>query len=235
MNIRNAYVFVTGANRGLGLALVREALSRGARKVYAAARDPRAIAMEGVIPVRLDVTRPEDSAAAARACGDVDIVINNAGIALSGGFLRDAGVDDMRAMLETNFFGTLHVSRAFAPVLARNGGGAILNVLSVSTWISAQRLAAYGASKTAAWSLTNGLRLELASQGTTVSALHVGFMDTDLTREFDAPKHAPEAIARIAFDGLADGATEILADDLTRNVHAGLTATPPMYLQARKA
>jgi len=235
MDISNATVFVSGANRGLGLAFAHEALARGARKVYAAARDPASVTLPGVVPVKLDVTRPEDAAAAARQCGDVTLLINNAGIASTGGFLRDDSVADARAMLETNFFGPLHLSRAFAPVLAKNGGGAILNVLSVSSWISGPTLAVYGASKSAAWALTNALRIEFEQQKTQVLALHAGFIDTDLTRNIDAPKSSPEAIVRAAFEGLTAGASEVLADDISRAVHAGLTADPPMYLQARRA
>ena len=234
MDMQDAIVFVTGANRGLGLAFAREALARGARKVYAAARDPSRVTLPGVVPIRLDVTRPEDATAAARECDDVTLLINNAGIASPGGFLRDESVADARAVLETNFFGPLHVSRAFAPVLAKNGGGAILNVLSVASWISSPSLAVYGASKSAAWAMTNALRIELEPQKTQVLALHAGFIDTDLTRDIDAPKSSPEVIVHAAFEGLAAGASEVLADDITRTVHAGLTAQPPMYLQARR-
>ena len=234
MDMQDAIVFVTGANRGLGLAFAREALARGARKVYAAARDPSRVTLPGVVPIRLDVTRPEDATAAARECDDVTLLINNAGIASPGGFLRDESVADARAMLETNFLGPLHVSRAFAPVLAKNGGGAILNVLSVASWISSPSLAVYGASKSAAWAMTNALRIELEPQKTQVLALHAGFIDTDLTRDIDAPKSSPEVIVHAAFEGLAAGASEVLADDITRTVHAGLTAQPPMYLQARR-
>jgi NAD(P)-dependent dehydrogenase (short-subunit alcohol dehydrogenase family) len=232
MDIRQSTVFITGANRGLGLAFAREALARGARKVYASARDPAKVTLPGVVPIQLDVTRPEEAAAAARACADVTLLVNNAGIAAIGGFLREESVDEARRLLETNFFGMLHVSRSFAPVLGRNGGGGLLNVLSVSTWISGA-LSVYGASKTAAWALTNGLRLELAPQRTQVLGLHAGFIDTDLTQGIDAPKSTPDAIVRAAFDGLEAGASEVLADDITRTVHAGLTAQPPLYLQAR--
>jgi NAD(P)-dependent dehydrogenase (short-subunit alcohol dehydrogenase family) len=234
LKIGDATVFVTGANRGLGLAFAREALARGAR-VYAAARNPADVSLPAATPVRLDVTRPEEALAAARECGDVTLLINNAGIARPGGLLGDASVDDARALLETNFFGPLHVSRAFAPVLARNGGGTILNVLSVVTWIASVRLASYAASKAAAWSLTNALRVELQAQNTRVVALHAGFIDTDLARGFDAAKSSPETIVRTAFDALEAGALEILADDVSRSVHMALTAQPPVYLQARPA
>ena len=232
LSIGNATLLVTGANRGLGHAFAREALARGTR-VYAAARDPGRIDLPGAIPVRLDVTRPEEAAAVARDCADVTLLVNNAGIALPGGLLHDGAVADARTLLETNFLGPLHVSRAFAPVLAANGGGAILNVLSVVTWIATARLSAYAASKAAAWALTNALRVELQPQNTRVVALHAGFIDTDLARGFDTSKSSPEAIVRTAFDALEAGALEILADDVSRSVHAGLTAQPPVYLQSR--
>lgn len=235
MDVRDATVFVTGANRGLGLAFAREALARGARKVYAAARNPSGVTLPGVTPVRLDVTVPEEAAAAAQQCSDVTLLVNNAGIATAGGFLREDGVANARAVLETNFFGSLHVSRAFAPVLARHGGGAIVNVLSVASWISGPLLPVYGASKSAAWALTNALRIELAPQNTQVLALRAGYIDTDLTRGIDAPKSSPEAIVRATLDALEAGASEVLADEITRAVHAGLAAEPPMYLQARPA
>jgi NAD(P)-dependent dehydrogenase (short-subunit alcohol dehydrogenase family) len=232
MQLDNATVLITGANRGLGLAFAREALARGARKVYAAARDPARVTLPGVVPVRLDVTRPEDIASAVRDCGDVTLLINNAGIASTGGFLAEGSEEATRAMLETNFFGPWRLASAFAPVLAAHGGGAILNVLSVASWINSPLLGQYGASKSAAWALTNGLRHELREQHTQVLALHAGFIDTDLTRGFDAPKSTPEAIVLAAFEGLAAGADEVLADEITRAVHQGLTAEPPVYLQA---
>src|SRR4051794_31279505 len=131
MKLDNATVLITGANRGLGLAFAREALARGARKVYAAARDPASITLAGVVPITLDVTRPDDIAAAARACGDVTLLINNAGIAATGGFLTEDAAASAQRHLDTNFFGPLRLTQAFAPILAANGGGAILNVLSV--------------------------------------------------------------------------------------------------------
>jgi NAD(P)-dependent dehydrogenase (short-subunit alcohol dehydrogenase family) len=232
MQIDNATVFITGANRGLGLAFAREALARGARKVYAAARDPASVTLPGVVPIQLDVTRPEDIAAAAAACGDVTLLINNAGIAATGGFLADDAVASAQRHLDTNFFGPLRMTQAFAPVLAANGGGAILNVLSIASWINGPLLGNYGMSKSAAWAMTNGTRIELAGQKTQVLALHVGFIDTDLTHGFDVPKSAPDAVVRTTFDALETGAREVLADDLTRQVHAGLSAQPAVYLQA---
>jgi NAD(P)-dependent dehydrogenase (short-subunit alcohol dehydrogenase family) len=230
MELMNATVLVTGANRGLGLAFAREALARGARKVYCAARDPAQVTLAGVVPIKLDVTKEDEVAAAALLCTDVTLVINNAGIADFGGFLAPGGVESARNHFETNFFGMLHVSRAFAPVLAKNGGGALLNVLSVASWISRPELAVYGASKSAAWSLTNGLRNELQSQQTQVLALHVGFIDTDLTRDMDVAKTPAPLVAARAYDALESGASEVLADEITQQVKQGLSAQPGVYI-----
>jgi NAD(P)-dependent dehydrogenase (short-subunit alcohol dehydrogenase family) len=230
MKLQNAVVLITGANRGIGLAFAREALARGAKKVYAGARDPSAITLPGVIPVRLDVTNEAEVSAAAAQCGDVTLVVNNAGIAEFGGFLADDAVASARRHLEVNFFGILHVARAFAPVLAKNGGGAMLDVLSVVSWINRPALAVYGASKSAAWGLTNALRNDFAEQGTQVLALHMGFVDTDLTKGIDAPKATPQAIVARAYDALEAGEEEVRADDMTNAVHAGFNATPPVYL-----
>jgi len=235
MKLTNATVLITGANRGLGLAFAREALARGARKVYAGARDPASVTLPGVEAIRLDVTRDEDVTATARHCGDVNLLINNAGIANFGGFLDDASIESARAHLETNFFGPLRLSKAFAPLLAAHGGGAILNVLSVASWINSPLLAAYGASKSAAWALTNGLRNELRGQGTQVLGLHVGFVDTDLVRSLDIPKSAPELIVRRTFDALEAGADEVLADERARQIKQGLLADPSIYLRDPRA
>ncbi len=230
MKIENAVVLVTGANRGIGLAFTRELLARGARKVYAGVRDPAAVTLAGVEPLRLDVTSPDDVAAAVERASDVTLVINNAGIAQPGGFFAPDSEDVARRLFETNFFAMLRVSKAFAPILKANGGGALLNVLSVASWVNGGELAAYSASKSAAWSLTNALRNELAAQKTQVLALHMAYVDTDLTRGFDVPKSSPEDIVRRALDGLEGGLDEVLADELTQQVKQGLTAARPSYL-----
>ena len=231
MKIDNAIALVTGANRGIGLAFTRELLARGARKVYAGARDPSSVPQQpGVEAIRLDVTKPEEVAAAVARAGDVTLVINNAGIAHAGGFLAADSEEVARRQFETNFFGMLRVSKAFAPVLAAHGGGALLNVLSIVSWMNGGQLAAYAASKSAAWSLTNALRHELAAQKTQVLALHMGFVDTDLVKGLDVPKIHPDEIARIALDGLEAGLEEVLADDRTRMVKAGMTEPRPFYL-----
>ncbi len=230
MQIQDSVVLVTGANRGIGRAFARAALERGARKVYAAARDPATVDLPGVVPVRLDVTQPESITALLSQCADVTLLINNAGIAQPGSFLEPGSIESTRAQMETNFYGPLRMTQAFAPILAANGGGAVLNVLSVASWLSSPMLAAYSATKSAAWSLTNALRLELNGQGTQVVGLHVGFVDTDLTRDIPSPKSSPADVVAAAFDGLESGAEEVLADEITQQVKQSLSTAQPVYL-----
>lgn len=232
MNVLGSVALVTGANRGLGRALVQALLAAGAKKVYAAARDPSAIATPGVVPVSLDVTNQRSVEAAARECQDVTLVINNAGILRPAPIVSAQTHDEARAEMEANFFGTLAVSRAFAPVLRANGGGALVNILSVMSWISAPGAALYSASKAAAWSLTNGLRNELRPRGTLVVAVHVGYMDTDLTAGAQVPKTSPADVARQVLDAIDAGKEEVLADSTARRVKAGLAAEPAIYLVA---
>ena len=230
MKIENSVVLVTGANRGIGLAFAHALLARGARKVYAAARNPARVTLPGVEALQLDVTNPQEVAAAVQRASDVTLVINNAGIAQPGGFLATDSDAVTRRIFETNVFGVLNMSKAFAPVLKANGGGALLNVLSVASWVNGGELAAYSASKSAAWSLTNALRHELAAQHTQVLGLHMAYVDTDLTRGFEVPKSSAEDIVQRALDGLEEGADEVLADVLTQQVRQGLTAPRPVYL-----
>ena len=230
MKVENAVALVTGANRGIGLAFARELLARGARKVYAGARDTATITQAGVLAVRLDVNHTDDVTATAALASDVTLVINNAGIAQPGGFLLPDSENVARRLFETNFFAVLRMSKAFAPILKANGGGALLNVLSVASWVNGGELAAYSASKSAAWSLTNALRNELAAQKTQVLALHMGYVDTDLTHGFDVPKSSPGEIVKRALDGLESGLDEVLADEVTVQVKQGMTAARPSYL-----
>jgi NAD(P)-dependent dehydrogenase (short-subunit alcohol dehydrogenase family) len=230
MKLDNAVVLVTGANRGLGLAFARQALAAGARKVYAG--DPASVTLPGLVPLRLDVNDAAQVAEAAAACTDVTLVINNAGIASMGGLLEPDSMAALGAMFDTNVRGLLRVSQAFAPVLAANGGGAFLNVLSVGSWISSPGLGAYAATKSAAWSLTNGLRIALKEQGTQVLGLHVGFVDTDLTRGLDLPKLAPSAVVEKAYAALEAGRQEVLIDELSQRVKQGLAAEPGVYLDS---
>jgi NAD(P)-dependent dehydrogenase (short-subunit alcohol dehydrogenase family) len=232
MKILGSTALVTGANRGLGLAFARALLEKGSVKVYAAARNIEAITLNGVVPLKLDVTSDEDVTAAALAAGDVNLLINNAGIAKPGSFLAEGAVESARDHFEVNFVGPLRVARAFAPILAKNGGGAILNVLSVASWMNSPLLATYGASKSAAWALTNGLRIELAEQRTEVVGLHAGFIDTDLTRNISAPKSSPEEIVRATLEALERGEEQVLADEISRLVHRNLSADHPAYFQS---
>jgi NAD(P)-dependent dehydrogenase (short-subunit alcohol dehydrogenase family) len=231
MKIQNSVAFVTGANRGLGLAYAQALLAAGARKVYAGARDPSTVpSLDGLVPVRLDVNNAADIAAAAAQCGDVDLVINNAGVIGGDSLLGDNGTDALRALMETNLYGVFAVSRAFAPVLGRNGGGALVNMLSALSWASLPNSAAYSVSKAAAWALTNGLRNELRGQGTQVVSVHAGYIDTDMVKTVEAPKSKPGDIAQAVLAGVEAGASEVLADDTARYVKAGLGATPSLYL-----
>jgi NAD(P)-dependent dehydrogenase (short-subunit alcohol dehydrogenase family) len=222
MEVAGAVVLVTGANRGIGRALARALLAAGAAKVYAAARDPARVTDPGLVPIRLDVTRREEVAAAAAACGDVTILVNNAGVARFEPLLEAADMAAAREEMETNYFGTLAMCRAFAPVLARNGGGAIVNILSVVSWINVPMQGSYSASKAAAWSLTNGIRTELRGQGTIVVGVHPGYVDTDMTANVEAPKSRPEDIAARVVEALASGAEEVLPDTRSHEVRAML-------------
>ena len=221
MDISSSTALVTGANRGLGKQFAAELLRRGAR-VYAGARDPGTIDIDGAIPIAVDITDLASVAAAAEAAGDVTLLVNNAGIAADVNLLTGE-LDGARREMDTNYFGTLSMMRAFAPVIERNGGGGILNVLSVLSWLSLPDLSGYCASKSAAWSMTNALRAALADNGVVVTALHVGLMDTDMAAGLDRPKSNPAAVAVQALDGVAAGAYEVLADDTSRGVQAGLS------------
>jgi NAD(P)-dependent dehydrogenase (short-subunit alcohol dehydrogenase family) len=222
MEIAGKTALVTGANRGLGRHLARELRDRGAT-VYAGARNPASVDLAGVTPIALDVTDPASVAAAAAATGDVAILINNAGSS-TGASLLTGDLADVRLELDTHFFGPLAVTRAFAPQLAAQQRSAVLNILSVLSWVSFPNSGAYCAAKSAEWSLTNALRQELAPQGTRVSSLHVGYMDTDMTSRITAPKSDPAGIAKIAIDGIEAGDAEIIADEISRQVLAGLSS-----------
>ena len=224
MQIEGSTALVTGANRGLGRRFAEELVARGAQ-VYAGARNPESVDLAGVTPIALDITDPVSVAAAAAATGDVSLLINNAGSATGAGLL-DGSLADIKLELDTHFFGTLAVTRAFAPQLAAAGasvgGSAVLNVLSVLSWVSFPAIGAYAAAKAAEWSLTNALRQELAGQGTQVTALHVGYMDTDMARHVTAPKTDPAVVAKLALDGLAAGQFEVVADEVSQQVQRGL-------------
>ncbi|MCW2937541.1 MAG: 3-oxoacyl-[acyl-carrier-protein] reductase FabG [Actinomycetia bacterium] len=224
MKISGSVALVTGANRGLGHAFARALIERGARTVYAGARDPATITDSDLVPVKLDITDAADVAAAAALCGDVTLLVNNAGVSYDSPLLAAPALDGARAEMETNYFGTLAVCRAFAPVLGANGGGALVNMLSVASFMSFPQIGSYSASKAAAWSLTNGVRLELAAQGTLVVGVHAGFIDTDMAARIDQPKISPIEVARQTFDAVEAGQLEVLADGQSRDVKAALSA-----------
>ena len=233
MILKDAVVFITGANRGLGLAFAKEALKRGARKVYAGMRNPESfgLAIPGLEPVRIDVTDPESILSASRACADATILVNNAGIVkLSESALTHELVAQSRDIFETNYYGVVQTTQAFVPVLRRNGSGAVVNVLSDAAWVSVPMLAAYAASKHAAWSFTNALRIEVAAHDVQVLGLHVGFLDTDMTAGVDVPKSDPNFVAGATWDALIAGEMEILADQGTTAIKQSLSTSTPAYL-----
>ena len=231
MRIEDSVSFVTGANRGLGLAFAKELLGRGVKKVYAGVRNPKGVELPGVIPVKLDVTDSAAVTAAAHRCGDVTLLINNAGIGrVDTSALDPSVIDNAREFFETNFYGIIRASQAFAPVLSANGGGAIINVLSEVTWFARPIMTAYSATKSAAWSFTNALRIDVRDKGIQVLALHVGFVDTDLTRGFDVKKSDPREIAARTLDALEKGREEVLADEQTEALKRSLSTEQPYYL-----
>lgn len=232
MKIEASIALVTGANRGLGAAFARGLLAAGATKVYAAARDPASVSLPGVVPVRLDVTQPEQVAALARELGDVTLLVNNAGIAEFGSLLDPSSIDALHRQFETNAVGPLRLVQAFAPVLAANGGGAVINVLSVLSWLTMTGTGGYSASKAAGWALGNALRQELKAQGTELLAVHSAVIDTDMGRGVPGEKIAPEDLVQQAIAALEAGQAELLADSTTHHVHAGLVAQPPVYVGA---
>jgi NAD(P)-dependent dehydrogenase (short-subunit alcohol dehydrogenase family) len=226
MRIQGAVALVTGANRGLGREFARALLDRGARTVYAGARDPRRVTDGEVVPVALDITDPSSVAAVAERCRDVTLLVNNAGIARTASLLGAPSLDDARAEMETNYFGTLAMCRAFAPILGANSGGAIVNVLSIASFRPITFLGSYAASKAAEWSMTNAVRLELAEQGTLVVGVHAGFIDTDMAAGIDALKSTPEEVVAQVLDAVEAGRVEVLADERTRAAKAALSSGP---------
>jgi NAD(P)-dependent dehydrogenase (short-subunit alcohol dehydrogenase family) len=214
-------VLVTGANGGLGEHFVLQAVDRGAEKVYAAARSPKRWEQDRVQPLALDITDPAAVALAVASASDVDLLVNNAAIAPTGDSILGSETE-IRRIFETNFFGTLNMANAFAPVLKANGGGTLLNILSSAAWVSMPT--GYAASKAAMWSATNALRFALEGQGTQVIALLVGMIDTPMSARFGGPKASAASVVSQAYDGVADGSIEVLADEQTRDLKSRLGA-----------
>ena len=230
MNIENAVAIVTGANRGLGKAYAEALLAAGAAKVYAGARDPAAITDKRLVPIKLDVTSPQDVAAAAAACGDVTILINNAGAMLMSPTLTAGSEAALRHEIEVNVFGLLAMSRAFAPILARNGGGAIANMLSVVAWFVNPFNATYCASKHAALAVTDGARIQLKAQGTQVVAVYAGFIDTEMASFSTAPNKTPASqVADRTLDGIRRGLDHVHADKRAEEVWHATRTDPAAY------
>ncbi len=231
MDIDGRTALVTGANRGLGRHLAAQLRDRGAH-VYAAARDPERVDLDGVTPVRLDLTDETSIASAAATARGVSILVNNAGT-LTPNSLLTGPLDEIRSEFDTDFYGPLLVTRAFAPQLAEHDASAVLTVLSVLSWISFPAVGPYCASKAAAWSMVNSLRQELRAQGTTVSALHVGYMDTDMAADVTESKSDPSDVARQAIDGIEQGSPEIVADEISAFVRGqlggGVTGLYPQF------
>jgi NAD(P)-dependent dehydrogenase (short-subunit alcohol dehydrogenase family) len=228
MNIENSIALVTGANRGLGKAYTDALLAAGAAKVYAGARDPASVANSDprLVPVKLDVTQDADVQAAAEACADMNLLINNAGIMLASPMLAEDSETALRAEMEVNVFGMLRMIRAFAPVLAKNGGGAIANMLSVVSWFVFPFNATYCASKNAALALTEGVRIQLKSQGTQVVAVYAGFIDTDMAAAFDREKTPPRKVAERTLDGIRNGLNDVHADERSEAIWQVVRADP---------
>lgn len=217
--LEDRVVLVTGANGGLGEEFVQQAIQRGARRVYAAARKPRVWNDARIVPLTLDITKADDITRAVATAQDCDLLINNAAIAPEADVLLQPAAETRR-IFDTNFFGTLNVANAFAPVLGANGGGTMLNILSVAAWVSIPT--AYAASKAALWSATNGLRMALEEQNTQVTGLLVGMIDTPMTKNWTIPKSSAASVVTEAYVGIAAGALEILADDTTRDLKSRL-------------
>jgi NAD(P)-dependent dehydrogenase (short-subunit alcohol dehydrogenase family) len=230
MDVTGSIALVTGANRGIGRTFVEELLARGAAKVYATSRRPELIEVSDprVEVLRLDLLDARSVTDAAAAAPDVTLLVNNAGIATRANLLTD-DLDTIRLEVDTHVFGTLRVIRAFAPVLASNGGGAIVNILSVLSWCASDVSGAYAVAKAAEWNMTNGLRLEFAGQKTLVQGVHLAAADTDMMAGYDVPKIDPADVARAALDGVQSGAIEVLVDDVSRYVKASLAADPAQF------
>lgn len=227
MEITGSVALVTGANRGIGREYVRILLERGAT-VYAAARRPETIDLDGARPLALDITDPASVAAAAATASDVSLLVNNAGIA-SGADLLGADADAVRREMDTNFWGTLSMTREFAPVLAKNGGGAVVNMLSALSWFAISGAGSYHAAKAAAWALTNSSRLELAGQGTLVTGVHLGVADTEMTRNYHGAKVSAAHVVDVALAGVENGEAEVLVDDWSRHVKESLAGRPEEF------
>jgi NAD(P)-dependent dehydrogenase (short-subunit alcohol dehydrogenase family) len=223
LQVKGAVCLVTGGNRGLGAVFVTSLLAAGAAKVYAGARKPESITNPDAHPVTLDITNQDQVTAAAAACGDLTILVNNAGVMLMDNHLNPNGAVHAEQEMRTNYFGTMAMCRAFAPILGQNGGGALVNILSVASWYASPFNGTYASSKAAAWLLTNEVRTQLRDQGTHVVGVHASFIDTEMSAlAVGVPKVSPESVAEQTITAIIEGHKEVLADDRTRQIKAAL-------------
>ena len=222
-SLNGAVVLVTGANGGIGTHFVREALARGAAKVYATARTPRAWDDDRVVPLHLDITDPASIRAVVDAAPDVTVLINNAGVSPATPGILSQSDEEIRGNVETNFLGPLFLARAFAPVLSAKGGEtAIIDIHSALAWYAVAGI--YSATKAALWSATNSLRLELLPAGVQVVGVHVGYVDTAMAASATEPKLDPAVLVTTVLDATEAGEYEVLADDTSVQLKAGLSA-----------
>jgi NAD(P)-dependent dehydrogenase (short-subunit alcohol dehydrogenase family) len=228
MQISGSIALVTGANRGIGRHLAQQLLERGAVKVYATARRPELVDLPGADVLPLDITDPASVAAVAAAASDVTLLVNNAGVSTYTNLVT-GDLDKIRLEMDTHLYGTLGMVRAFAPVLAANGGGGIVNILSAMSWFAYDGANAYAVAKAAEWGLTNGIRLELAKQGTLVTGVHLGAADTDLMAGYEGPMIDPADVARATLDGVEAGKIEVVVDDWSAYVKASLANDPSAF------
>jgi len=218
-DILNSIALVTGANRGLGLALVHELLTKGAAKVYATSRKPHSFNDQRVVNIPLDVNDSTSIAQLPKLAPDVNVLVNNAGIFRPDTILS-ADMANVRSQYETNVFGPIQVAQVMAPVLKTAGGGTLINIVSIASWIP---FGSYGTTKAALWSVTNSLRQELKPQGTRVIGVYVGPVDTDMVKDLQLPKHDPAYVARIVLEGVEKGVNEVLVDDVSRHIKSLLS------------
>ncbi|AZP22593.1 SDR family NAD(P)-dependent oxidoreductase [Streptomyces aquilus] len=230
MNVTDQIALVTGANRGIGRHFVLELLERGASKVYATARRPETLDFDDsrVVPLRLDLLDHQSVVEAAATARDVSLLVNNAGITTGAGLVTGE-LAEIRREMDTHFWGTLDVIREFSPILAAHGGGSVVNVLSALSWFAVPGSGAYSAAKAAEWNMTNGIRLELAAQGTLVQGVLLGAADTDMAAGYDGPKVDPREVTRRSLDGLAAGSIEVVVDDWTAMVKSALAGDPAVF------
>jgi len=232
VKIEGSIALVTGANRGIGKAIVEALRDNGAARIYATARNVDGLAAlvatdpERIVPLALDVTDQEAVRSAAKKTTDVTLLVNNAGTAHFTGFLSTDDPATAQADMDVNYFGTLSMIRTFAPALKASGGGAIVNIASIASLVNFPVLGSYSASKAANHSLTQGVRAELKAQGTLVVGVYPGPVDTDMAKDFDAPKVPASQVATAILDAVTNGTEDVFPDEMATNLHAGLLSDP---------